>query len=77
MNKKTTIALLLMLAAQAAQAQKIVVTDKEVNCGKVEYFKPATATFKMKNKGSKRLKIDEVKVSCGCIGADYPGRQRL
>lgn len=72
MNKKTTIALLLMLAAQAVQAQKIVVTDKEVNCGKVEYFKPATATFKLKNKGSKRLKIDEVKVSCGCIGADYP-----
>lgn len=72
MNKKTTIALLLTLAAHTAQAQKIVVTDKEINCGKVEYFKPATATFKLKNKGSKRLKIDNVRVSCGCIGADYP-----
>ena len=57
MNKKTTIALLLMLAAQTVQAQKIVVTDKEVNCGKVEYFKPATATFKMKNRGEGQLRM--------------------
>ena len=77
MNKKTTIALLLLLASATAKAQKISVKEKEINCGKIEYFKPATVTFKMKNKGSKRLTIDDVKVSCGCLKADYPKQEVL
>ena len=63
---------MLVLGAASASAQKITVKDSEVNCGKVEYFKPATATFNLKNKGSKRLKIEDVRVSCGCIKAEYP-----
>ena len=63
---------MLMLGASPAQAQKLVVKEGEIDCGKVEYFKPATATFKIKNKGSKHMRIDDVRVSCGCLKADYP-----
>lgn len=72
MNKKTTVALLMLLASATANSQKIIVKDKDMNCGKIEYSKPATVTFKMKNKGSKQLIIDDVKVSCGCLKAEYP-----
>ena len=72
MNRKTIIALMLMLGASSAQAQKLVVKEGEIDCGKVEYFNPATATFKIKNKGSKHMRIDDVRVSCGCLKADYP-----
>ena len=63
---------MLMLGASSAQAQKLVVKEGEIDCGKVDYFKPATATFKIKNKGSKHMRIDDVRVSCGCLKADYP-----
>ena len=72
MYRSNIIALLLVMGATTASAQKITVKDSEVNCGKVEYFKPITATFNLKNKGSKSLKIDDVRVSCGCLNADYP-----
>ena len=72
MNKKTTVALLMLLASATANSQKIIVKDKDMNCGKIEYSKPATVTFKMKNKRSKQLLIDDVKVSCGCLKAEYP-----
>ena len=37
MNRKTIIALMLMLGASSAQAQKLVVKEGEIDCGKVEY----------------------------------------
>lgn len=62
----------MLLAAMQAQAQKLHVINTAVDCGKVEYNQPVTATFKMKNKGGRRLTISDVRVSCGCIKADYP-----
>ena len=63
---------LLLLIALPLNAQKLQVIDKEIDCGKVEYNKPVTASFKMKNKGGKRLTISDVRVSCGCISTEYP-----
>lgn len=63
---------LLTMTVLPASAQKLQVYNNAVDCGKVEYKSPATATFKMKNKGNRRLIISDVKVSCGCISADYP-----
>ena len=59
--------IVLSFLALPISAQKLQVIDKTIDCGKVEYNKPVTATFKMKNKGSKRLTISDVRVSCGCI----------
>ena len=63
---------LLLFIAMPLHAQKLQVIDKEIDCGKVEYNKPVTATFKMKNKGGRKLIISDVRVSCGCISANYP-----
>ena len=63
---------LVLFLALPLSAQKLQVIDKEIDCGKVEYNKPVTATFKMKNKGGRKLIISDVRVSCGCISADYP-----
>ena len=72
MNKKTILTFMMIAATTAASAQKITVKEAEIDCRKVQYFKPVTATFNLKNKGSRRLKINDVRVSCGCIKADYP-----
>ncbi|MGM9732749.1 MAG: DUF1573 domain-containing protein [Prevotella sp.] len=62
----------LLFLALPLSAQKLQVIDKTVDCGKVEYNKPVTATFKMKNKGGRKLLISDVRVSCGCLSAEYP-----
>ena len=54
---------LLLFIAMPLHAQKLQVIDKEIDCGKVEYNKPMTATFKMKNKGGRKLLISDVRVS--------------
>ena len=64
--------IVLSFLALPISAQKLQVIDNTIDCGKVEYNKPVTATFKMKNKGGKRLTISDVRVSCGCISAEYP-----
>ena len=77
MNKKrkyTTAMLALLLAAAPLElmAQKLQVVKGEVDCGKVGYEMPVTATFELKNKGGRKLKITDVRVSCGCTQVDYP-----
>lgn len=53
-------------------AQRLEIENTEIDCGDVEYRQPATATFKMKNRGSRKLVINDVRVGCGCLAADYP-----
>lgn len=61
-----------MLALLPASAQRLSVTKTTVNCGTVAYDKPVTAKFELRNKGSRKLKITDVKTSCGCTGVEYP-----
>lgn len=63
---------LLIAASVPAAAQRLTATATEIDCGKVAYEKPVTATFELRNKGVRKLKITDVKTSCGCIGVDYP-----
>lgn len=65
-------ATLLVMALMPAAAQKLQVAKGTIDCGKVKYRHPVTATFEMKNKGGKKLKIQDVRVSCGCLDAEYP-----
>ena len=55
-----------------ASAQKMKVITDEVNCGPVGYESPVTAVFELRNAGGKKLRISDVKVSCGCTVVDYP-----
>lgn len=72
MDRKTIITSLLVAAIMPVSAQKLVVTKTTIDCGKVAYEKPVTATFEMKNKGSRKLRISDVRVSCGCTKVEYP-----
>lgn len=72
MNRNTIISSLLLLAVMPAAAQRLVVTKTSVDCGKVAYEKPVTAIFELRNKGSHRLRISDVKADCGCTSVEYP-----
>lgn len=75
MNRKTIISSLLLMAILPVSAQRLQVTRPTVNCGPVAYNKPITATFEMRNKGNRKLKITDVRTSCGCIGVEYPKKE--
>ena len=53
-------------------AQKVQIDHPVVNVGKTGFEMPVTATFELKNKGSRHLSIVDVKTDCGCTKADYP-----
>ena len=72
MKKSIILSSLLIVTWLPATAQRLVVTKPTVNCGTVAFDKPVTAKFELKNKGNKKLKIVDVKTSCGCTAADYP-----
>lgn len=63
---------LLLAASLPVAAQRITAVATSVDCGKVAYDKPVTATFELRNKGMRKLKITDVKASCGCVAAQYP-----
>lgn len=72
MKKKLIISSLLLLAMLPATAQKISIVNNNINCGPVGYEVPITAKFELQNKGNRKLRIKDVRVSCGCTKADYP-----
>ena len=67
---------LLAFAPLTASAQEITVVQPVVNVGKTGYQVPVTATFELKNKGSRHLVIDEVRPDCGCTKVEFP-RKRI
>lgn len=71
MNNKTIILSLLAMASVDAVAQRISAKNEVIDCGNVVYESPVTVKFELTNKGNE-LKIDQVRVSCGCTTVDYP-----
>ena len=63
---------MLLLAMLPVKAQRLLVVTPEVNCGPTGYESPVTAVFELQNKGSRKLRISDVKVSCGCTSVDFP-----
>ncbi len=70
--KKTIFTLMLAMAVAPLSAQKIMITQSIVDCGISAYERPVTATFSLENKENTPLTIEKVRVSCGCLEADYP-----
>jgi hypothetical protein len=60
------------LAMLPASAQRIVATNTTIDCGRVGYEQPVTATYELRNKGKRRLLIESVKTDCGCTSVDFP-----
>ena len=73
MNKKF---LLILFTAHCslftAQAQRLTIENTTIDCGRVGYEQPVTATYELRNKGMRRLIIESVKTDCGCTAVDYP-----
>lgn len=61
-----------MMAVMPMAAQRLSVIKGTVECGNVEYCQPAKAVFELKNKGFRRLRLEDVRTSCGCVLVDYP-----
>lgn len=55
-----------------AMGQRLTVSKAETDMGKVTWCQPVTAEFEMRNRSLRKLKIDDVIVSCGCTKVDYP-----
>ena len=70
--KRLIITPLMALAMLPASAQRIVVTNTTIDCGRVGYEQPVTATYELRNKGKRRLLIESVKTDCGCTSVDFP-----
>jgi hypothetical protein len=62
----------LCLTVLTASAQKLQVAKPKVNVGKTGFKMPVTATFELKNVGSRHLTIASVEADCGCTEVDYP-----
>ena len=73
MNKRSIVILLFpFLGLASAQAQKIVVTQSTIECGRTGYQQPITATFQLRNKSHRKLVIESIKPDCGCTTVEYP-----
>ena len=63
---------MLFSATLSAHAQRINANQKVINVGQVLFKQPVKAEFKLKNKGFKTLRIQDVKTRCGCTTASFP-----
>lgn len=72
MNKRLIIASLMAWLLLPVAAQRLSVNNTTVNCGRTGFEQPVTATFELRNKGLKRLVIEDVHPDCGCTNVEYP-----
>ena len=70
--KKALIVILCSLSFNIASAQRLTVTNSTVDVGRTGYEMPVTATFELRNKGLRKLIIQQVKPDCNCTKVDYP-----
>lgn len=72
MNKIKTLTIALLLAPLSLHAQHVTVGNSTVDCGQVAYKSPVTADFELSNKSDKKIRIKDVRTSCGCTKVEYP-----
>ena len=65
-------AALMALAASSAEAQRLSMTTAKIDVGRTGYEIPVTATFELRNRGFRRLIIEDVKPDCYCTTVEYP-----
>ena len=75
MNKtteKTILTLLMAASSFGIQAQTIEATQELIDLGQVEYGKPATVKFRLKNMSGKAFSITGIETDCGCTDVTAP-----
>ena len=69
---KKILLLLFICQSSTIYAQKLVVSQPTIECGRTGYQQPITATFHLRNKGLRKLVIESIKPDCGCTTVEYP-----
>lgn len=63
---------LLMGLPLGAFAQNLVAESATVDCGQVLFRSPLTVEYKLTNKGTKPVVIDDIRTNCGCTVVNFP-----
>ena len=66
------LSVLLATAMVPASAQKLIIEKTTVDVGRTGYQQPITAVFEFRVKGSKKVRINEVRPDCNCTKVEYP-----
>lgn len=64
--------LLLGMAIVPTSAQKLNIENTTIDVGRTGYQQPITAVFEFRVKGSKKVRISEVRPDCNCTTVEYP-----
>lgn len=70
--KKVLLFFVLSLLVSEASAQRLSVTKSTVDIGRTGYEIPVTATFELRNRGLRKLVIENVHPDCNCTVVEYP-----
>ena len=70
--KRILIIPIMLLAVLTAAAQKLTTEKTTIDVGRTGYQQPITAVFEFRVKGSKKVRISEVRPDCNCTKVDYP-----
>ena len=63
---------MMLLAVLTAAAQKLIIEKATVDVGRTGYQQPITAVFEFRVKGSKKVRINDVRPDCNCTKVEYP-----
>ena len=55
-----------------ANAQKLIIEKTTIDVGRTGYEQPITAVFEFRVKGSKKVRINDVRPDCNCTKVEYP-----
>lgn len=69
---KNNLFILLLLLPLCAAAQKLSINKATIDVGKTGFQVPVTATFELRNRGSRQLVISRMETDCGCTTVDGP-----
>ena len=60
------------LSVSHAVAQKLIIEKTTIDVGRTGYEQPITAVFEFRVKGSKKVRINDVRPDCSCTKVEYP-----
>jgi hypothetical protein len=61
-----------LLSTMPVNAQKLTIEKTTIDVGRTGYQQPITAVFEFRVKGSKKVRIKEVRPDCNCTKVEYP-----
>lgn len=71
-TKHTIFVALLLASPSLGGAQNVEATQEIVDLGQIEYYKPVTVTFRLKNITDRAFRVKNVDTDCGCTTIEAP-----